>query len=85
MELDGLESKSILSLQRSYLYKENYGEEMPFKKVNILKNKKIIAAPKDIEIEKSCENYYGTNSDKKKKTKSSTTDNICKRIIQIFL
>lgn len=49
----------------SYLYKESYHETVPFKKVNILKNKKISDPPNDIEIERIREKY-GTISNEKK-------------------
>lgn len=49
----------------SYLYKESYDNFMPFRKVNIIKNKRITELPKDIQIERHMVKY-GTISDEKK-------------------
>lgn len=49
----------------SYLYKESYDEMMPFRKVNILKQKSITQPPAPIQLERFTEKY-GTIADKKK-------------------
>ncbi|CAG9773378.1 unnamed protein product [Ceutorhynchus assimilis] len=56
----------------SYLYKESYDETVPFKKVNILKNKKITEPPQNVEIQRVREKY-GTISDEKKKEPQRST------------